>query len=72
MKTVRVLYWISYIPTAPLFAASWAFYGAAISVNYVGNLIHDHTTFPLWRLLHEYECETERRHAIMAKSEDNT
>lgn len=53
---MRTLYYLSYVPTAPLWALSWVFYGIAWLLCWVGNLIHDKTTYRAWRVLHRREC----------------
>lgn len=54
---MRILYWLSYIPTAPLWAAGWVLYGAFYAITYIGNVLHDATTYRAWLVLHRRECE---------------
>lgn len=54
---MKLLYWLSYIPTAPFWAVSWILFGMAFCICYVGNFIHDKTTSPLWRKIHLAECK---------------
>ncbi len=54
---MRVLYWLSFIPTAPFFALSWVAYGLAYLLNFIGEAIHDQTTYRAWRVLHFRACK---------------
>lgn len=54
---MKLLYWLSWIPTAPFFALSWVFYGIAWLLTFIGNTIHDQTTWRAWRVLHRRECD---------------
>lgn len=54
---MRLIYWLSYIPTAPFWAVGWVLYGASYALTYIGNTIHDATTYRAWLVLHRRECE---------------
>jgi hypothetical protein len=54
---MRLLYYLSYIPTAPFYAAGWVLYGAACGITYIGNVVHDQTTYRAWLVLHRRNCE---------------
>lgn len=53
---MKLLYWLSYIPTAPFFALSWLAYGLAWLLDFIGGTIHDQTTYRAWCVLHKREC----------------
>ena len=54
---IRLLYWLSYIPTAPFYAVSWVAFWIAQSFNWVGDWIHSHSTYKLWLVLHQRKCD---------------
>ena len=54
---MRLLYYLSYIPTAPFWAVGWMLYGASWALTHIGNVIHDATTYRAWLVLHRRECE---------------
>jgi hypothetical protein len=53
---MKLLYYSSYILTAPFYAVSWCFYAAAWSFNFLGDALHDATTYKAWLVLHHREC----------------
>lgn len=57
LDLMRLLYWLSYIPTAPFWALSWMLYGASYALRWAGNTLHDATTYRAWLVLHRRECE---------------
>ncbi len=46
---MKLLYYSTYILTAPFYAVSWVFYAAAWSFNVIGDALHDATTYKLHR-----------------------
>ena len=54
---MRLLYWLSYVPTAPFWAAGWVLYGVSYALTHIGNVLHDATTYRAWLVLHRRECE---------------
>lgn len=53
---MKLLYWLSYIPTAPLYALSWVLYAASRVLCWTGDVIHDQTTYRAWSVLHARNC----------------
>lgn len=53
---MKILYYLSYILSAPFWALAWVFYGLSIGLDYVGGTIHDKTTYRAWLVLHQRDC----------------
>lgn len=54
---MRLLYWLSYMLTAPFWAIAWVLCGASFALGYIGDVIHDATTYRAWLVLHQLKCE---------------
>ncbi len=54
---MKVLYWLSWIPVVPFLALSGVFLGIALLFDFIGNYLHDQTTYRAWSVLHKRECD---------------
>lgn len=49
---MKLLYYASYILTAPFWALGWLLYGLSFAFDWIGGFIHDKTTYQIWLVLH--------------------
>lgn len=54
---MRMLYYVSYVLSAPFFLVAWIAYGVAYCFSLIGDVIFDATTGRIWSLLHRRECD---------------
>ena len=47
---ITLLYYISYLLSAPFFLASWLLYALSWLLQFCGDTVLEYTTRPLWRL----------------------
>ena len=57
---MKLLYYASYVLSAPFFALSWVLYGMSYGISWVGNIIHDYTTYKAWLVLQRREQRRSR------------
>jgi len=48
---VKLLYYVSYVLSAPFYLVSWIFYGLTFISEWVGDMIFDNTTNKLWLIM---------------------
>lgn len=53
---MKLLYYASYVLSAPFYSMSWILYGTSWLFQFVGDAIHDQTTYRAWRVLHIRAC----------------
>ena len=58
---MKILYYLSYVPTAPFYALAWMLYGMAWALQWIGDTIHDLTTYRAWLVLHRRACSSNNR-----------
>ena len=51
-----MLYYASFILSAPFYALAWVSYWATYGISWVGDVIFDATTCRIWLVLHLREC----------------
>lgn len=49
---MKLLYYASYLLTAPFWALGWLFYGLSFVFDWIGSFIHDQTTYWIWLVIH--------------------
>ena len=58
---MKFLYYASYVLSAPFFAVSWVFLMSSYLICWIGNTIHEGTTYRAWLVLHRRECSNRQR-----------
>jgi hypothetical protein len=53
---MKMLYCASYVLSAPFWMVAWALFSAAWVFDWIGNFIHDKTTYKAWLVLHRKTC----------------
>jgi hypothetical protein len=59
---MKMLYYASYVLSAPFYAVAWVFYWAAYCVSWIADAIFDATTCRAWTVLHRRACSKPNAH----------
>ena len=53
---MKMLYYSSYVLSAPFYAVAWVFYWLSYPLSWIGDTIFDATTVKAWTVLHRRAC----------------
>ena len=53
---MKLLYYVSYVLSAPFYSVAWVCYWAAYCFSWFGDVIFDATTGKVWMVMHRRAC----------------